>query len=93
MRGENRRFALKEHDKHGTIQAIENFQYLDLWIFKVIDAFMRALVFLLFQIGIQILFILLFAVIMKKLVMFDFIKEIISIVLDLFNYAKGISKN
>ena len=89
MRGKNGRFTKKEEVEDGEVQAIERFEYTDLWIFKVIDAFTRAIVSLLLRLGIQVFFILLFAVIMKKIGMLDLLKEIISMVLDVMNYAKG----
>lgn len=93
MRGKNGRFTKKEMDEDGEIQAIERFEYTDLWIFKVIDAFTRALVGLILRLGIQLFFILLLAVILKKIGMFDFFREIISMILDVINYAKGVTNS
>ena len=93
MRHKNGRFSKNETDEDVEIQAIEKIEYTDLWIFKVMDTFIRALVGLLLRLGIQMFFVLLFAVIMKKLGMLDLIKEIISMVLDIFNYAKGVTTN
>ena len=93
MRGKNGRFAKKETEEDAEIQAIEKFENTDLWVFKVMDAFIRALVGLLLRLGIQMFFVLLFAVILKKIGMLDLIKEIISMVLDIFNYAKVVTTN
>lgn len=89
MRNKNGRFAKKISEEDTEIEAIREYEYTDLWIYKVIDGFMRALLGLLLRLGIQVFFLLLFAIFLKKIGLLEIIKEIMTMVFDIFNFAKG----
>lgn len=89
MRGKNGRFAKKESEEDSEIETIKTFEYTDLWVYKVVDAFTRALVGLLLRLAIQIFFILLFAMLLKKIGLLDIFKEIFGMFIDLFQFTKS----
>lgn len=91
MRNKNGRFTKKESEEDSEIDTIKTFEYTDLWVYKVVDAFTRALVGLLLRLAIQLFFILLFAMLLKKVGLLDILKEIFGMFLDLFQFAKGIN--
>ena len=91
MRNKNGRFTKKDAIEEEEIERIKEFEYTDLWIYKVVDAFTKALIGLLLRLAIQIFFILLFAMLLKKIGLMDLLKEIFNMIYDIFNFAKNIS--
>lgn len=89
MRGKNGRFTKKDNEEDSEIENIKTFEYTDLWVYKVVDAFTRALVGLLLRLAIQIFFILLFAMLLKKIGILDVFKEIIGMIYEMFSIAKS----
>ena len=89
MRGKNGRFAKKDSEEDLEMENIKTFEYTDLWVYKVVDAFTRALVGLLLRLAIQIFFILLFAMLLKKVGLLDLLKEIFEMVMELFSFTKS----
>lgn len=91
------RFTKKESESNeqqieeNDTNRIQNIEYSDLWVFKAIDAFTKAILGILIRLGIQIFFVLLFAVLLKKIGMLDLFKEIFSMLVELFSYAKGVT--
>lgn len=91
MRSKNGRFTKKDVIEDEEVERIREFEYTDLWIYKVVDTFTKALVGLLLRLAIQIFFILLFAMLLKKIGLLDLLKEIFNMIYDIFNFAKNIS--
>lgn len=96
-RSSSGKFIKKENDSNEQhieeieINGIKHIEYSDLWIFKAIDALAKTILGILIRLGIQIFFVLLFAVLLKKIGMLEIFKEIFSILVELFSYAKGVS--
>ena len=87
MRNKNGRFTKKdaikeeeEEEEEEEMERIKEFEYTDLWIYKVVDAFTKALIGLLLRLAIQIFFILLFAMLLKKIGLMDLLKEIFNMI-------------
>lgn len=106
MRSRNNsgRFTKKDADlieHHQTVEnevneihqfpAIRNIEYNDIWVFRVIDRISKTLVEILIRLFIQLFFILLIAVVLKKIGMLDIFKEIFSMASEVFAFAKGVT--
>lgn len=92
MRSKNGRFAKKEAEEDAEIESIERFEYTDLWVYKVIDAFTRALVGLIIRLSIQIFFIMIFAMVLKKIGLLDIIREIFGMFMESLNFGYSVMK-
>ena len=95
MRGKNGRFTKNEVEDDAEFENIKAYEYSDLWIYKVIDAFARAMIGMLLRLGIQVFFLLLFAILLKKIGFLEIFKEIFATIMDVFNFIKpdNTSKN